>query len=159
MQGTGEGGASFKSKKNNFYMGHSRERTQKFLKSLSFWKRVRYEIKTTIFHRVPSVRKYGIRWLYDRVYRSRIRNRRWRKRRPNSYYNPNQAKRAVAMRDGWKCNNPLCPSHTQADIRKIPKLTLDHVIPVSKGGTDVLSNWQLLCRPCHDVKDGMVPKD
>lgn len=29
----------------------------------------------------------------------------------------------------------------------------DHIIPLAKGGTGDRSNYQLLCRPCADVKD------
>ena len=31
---------------------------------------------------------------------------------------------------------------------------LDHIVPVSKGGTDTLQNLQLLCRRCNRSKHG-----
>jgi 5-methylcytosine-specific restriction endonuclease McrA len=30
--------------------------------------------------------------------------------------------------------------------------TVDHVIPVSKGGRDAPDNWQLACMPCNQAK-------
>lgn len=37
-------------------------------------------------------------------------------------------------------------------------LTIDHVIPVSMGGTNHHSNLQLLCRKCNSIK-GNYPED
>lgn len=35
----------------------------------------------------------------------------------------------------------------------VSELTIDHIIPLSSGGTSTETNLQLLCRPCHDQKD------
>lgn len=58
-------------------------------------------------------------------------------------------------------------SHTLSDIReirsqthfclcgadfKIVKPTVDHIVPLSRGGSDWASNLQLLCGPCNDSK-------
>lgn len=29
---------------------------------------------------------------------------------------------------------------------------IDHIVPLSRGGEDVASNVQVLCRPCHKAK-------
>lgn len=54
----------------------------------------------------------------------------------------------VFKRDGWQCK--MCGyGHT---------LTIDHIVPTSKGGTDQLFNLQTLCRRCHSEKDNMKSK-
>lgn len=50
--------------------------------------------------------------------------------------------RKVWDRDGWKC--VTCGTHKN--------LTVDHIIPVSKGGTDDLDNLQTMCGSCNSRK-------
>lgn len=51
--------------------------------------------------------------------------------------------RAIIMdRDGNKC---LCCGSTE-------KLTIDHIVPKSKGGGNELSNYQTLCGKCNNKK-------
>lgn len=38
------------------------------------------------------------------------------------------------------------------------KLTLDHIVPLHKGGDNTMSNIQPLCYLCHMHKDGWAPK-
>lgn len=47
-------------------------------------------------------------------------------------------------RDGYICRYPGC------DVRE--HLTIDHVVPLSKGGSDDLSNLQFLCLPHNSMK-------
>lgn len=35
-------------------------------------------------------------------------------------------------------------------------LTIDHIKKVAEGGANDKTNFQLICRPCHDIKDGIV---
>jgi 5-methylcytosine-specific restriction endonuclease McrA len=51
-------------------------------------------------------------------------------------------KHSVKVRDGGRC--VYCGSFYD--------LTIDHVVPRSKGGTDDRSNLQTLCRPCNEKK-------
>lgn len=54
--------------------------------------------------------------------------------------------RAIA-RDGAECR--WCGA--------LQMLTKDHVIPVSKGGPNVLANIQVLCRECNELKGDLLP--
>lgn len=45
----------------------------------------------------------------------------------------------------------LCES-CDKEGRITPGVEVDHIVPVSRGGTDEISNLQLLCVPCHRKK-------
>lgn len=42
--------------------------------------------------------------------------------------------------------------HTCVNCGTKEKLSIDHIIPVSKGGKDLFSNLQVLCRSCNSKK-------
>ena len=48
----------------------------------------------------------------------------------------------VGKRDGFYC----------ASCHATEKLTVDHIVPIVHGGTDNLSNLQILCRSCNSRK-------
>ena len=50
----------------------------------------------------------------------------------------------VMKRDGFKCC--ICGASAKEDGIK---LHVDHIIPVSKGGTTVMSNLRTLCNHCN----------
>ena len=50
----------------------------------------------------------------------------------------------IARRDGFMCQQ----------CKDAKELELDHIVPVSKGGTNALSNLQLLCQACNREKRG-----
>lgn len=54
---------------------------------------------------------------------------------------------AVFARDGKVC----------AACRSVDDITIDHVQPVAKGGTDDLTNLQPLCRSCNSRKGSRWP--
>jgi hypothetical protein len=51
-------------------------------------------------------------------------------------------RKQVFERDGHRCK--IC--------KRMDCLSIDHIIPVSKGGTNDLDNLQTLCRPCNSAK-------
>jgi len=52
---------------------------------------------------------------------------------------------------GFKCANPNCSNPSKP-------LTKDHIVPLSIGGTDYITNIQPLCRPCNSSKGTTVTK-
>ncbi len=60
-------------------------------------------------------------------------------------YNDAKNKRLLYGEQGGYCN--ACETHF-----KLRNLTVDHIIPRSKGGTDHIDNLQLLCGHCNSVK-------
>jgi 5-methylcytosine-specific restriction endonuclease McrA len=57
------------------------------------------------------------------------------------------------------CRCPGCEACGPIACGATTNLTLDHVIPRSKGGSNRLENLQLLCQPCNLAKGDKLPKD
>lgn len=53
----------------------------------------------------------------------------------------------------YDSQNGLCAYCGQH--RNIKYMTVDHIIPLSKGGTDSLDNLQCTCKKCNGLKDNM----
>lgn len=54
--------------------------------------------------------------------------------------------REAKMRDGGRC----------VECGSSEELHTDHIIPLSKGGSNEFENLQTLCRTCHEIKTGRV---
>lgn len=65
----------------------------------------------------------------------------------------------IFERDGWRCQ--LC--RLKVDRRRVvphPKApTLDHIIPLAKGGTHEPANVQLACFRCNCLKGDRAASD
>jgi len=66
------------------------------------------------------------------------------------YSKPRFSKKAVFMRDSYTCQ--YCGRH-------LPKPTMDHVIPRSKGGKTAWHNVVTACSPCNNKKGDRTIKD
>lgn len=47
-------------------------------------------------------------------------------------------------------------SHQCAKCEAVDDLTIDHIVPISRGGTDDLGNLRLLCRSCNSRKGDRI---
>jgi hypothetical protein len=65
---------------------------------------------------------------------------------------------------GERCANPRCGRVLDYSLggnikgaRKAADATpsLDHIIPTTRGGQDVIENYQILCNPCNTAKNNM----
>jgi 5-methylcytosine-specific restriction endonuclease McrA len=57
--------------------------------------------------------------------------------------------REAKRRDGRRCR--MCGSDQ--------KLQTDHIVPLSKGGSNEFENLQTLCKACHELKTGRPLRD
>lgn len=46
----------------------------------------------------------------------------------------------------------LCPFCGLRFDGKVRKPTIDHILPMSRGGPDIEDNWQLMCDKCNTEK-------
>src|ERR1700722_17266700 len=67
---------------------------------------------------------------------------------PGAAHQRKITRRAVFARDGWTCQ--YCGSRSN--------LTVDHVIPRSKGGPSSWDNIVASCAPCNRRKGDMLPR-
>lgn len=63
---------------------------------------------------------------------------------------PSWVKRTVFFRDRGVC--VFCPSNLSGIIDSLPKENFDHIVPLSMGGLNDVSNIQLTCESCNKSK-------
>lgn len=79
----------------------------------------------------------------------KLRRKSKRKGSSRSKRNAENRRRKVYERDGYRC--VACGLH-ESELPEGVTLTLDHIRPVSKGGSNRASNLQTMCKPCNNRK-------
>lgn len=109
------------------------------------------EAKVVRCESCSSKRKAEYRRSYKRKRKAEIGNHRKRARHFNVAYDPTVQATEVFRRDGWKCQG--CGCKIKRTIAYHPKrATIDHIIPMAKGGGHTWDNVQAMCATCNGVK-------
>ena len=65
---------------------------------------------------------------------------------------------AIFKKDNWTCR--MCSTKVQkVNIYADDAAELDHIIPISRGGTHTIDNVQTLCRKCNQFKSDKMPDE
>jgi hypothetical protein len=119
-------------------------------------------IRATVFYTSPQGRNsYSRRWdltfeqlqhefAAARAVRSQQSTTAFLRQQERSRITPGVRSKVLA-RDGYRCRH----CGISADLGAV--LHVDHIIPVSKGGTSDLSNLQTLCQDCNLGKTNRMP--
>lgn len=105
-----------------------------------------YRLVTYHVQMWPRIKVYGLRYLYDRHYRVTVR----RKQRGGTQLIKHQKKILYTMCSGLCGGCKLWFS--------MRDLTLDHLLHYSHPDYKRVKNMQLLCDPCHKLKDSTPPR-
>jgi 5-methylcytosine-specific restriction endonuclease McrA len=138
--------------KNAKYQHENRERLNKKSKA---WREKNKDYFSNYFRNVTEERKSYVR---EKV-------KQWSKNNPDKKRAKAQKRRAAKAGNGgsftaeeWKALKKECGGVCLCCGKK-KKLTVDHVIPVSKGGTSYISNIQPLCQSCNASKGNRSSTD
>ncbi len=109
-----------------------------------------YRLFRNLYSTRHRIREYGFRYLYDKEYRrivkQRIKGKKVRLKYGSGFLSRvPKIKSVLIRRDGRCCD--FCLKRFE-----FLELTVDHVIPISKGGTNNMDNLRLLCVECHKYK-------
>ena len=58
----------------------------------------------------------------------------------------------IFERDNWKCTSCACDLSLDTPHNDLRQPTIDHIIPLSKGGAHIRDNCQAMCRSCNSKK-------
>jgi 5-methylcytosine-specific restriction endonuclease McrA len=108
----------------------------------------------------PEKARISVREYRDRnILYSLVRVKQWQKNNPEKMAIIKHARRANVLKNGGTYTVSewldLCGKYNYKCLRCEKtgiKLTVDHVIPLSKGGKNSIDNIQPLCKPCNSSK-------
>lgn len=100
--------------------------------------------KAELLHDNPERKIHTVSTVYD--FPSVIRLRSYAR---TPYRNIVLSRKSIMKRDGHKCQ--YCGSTED--------LTIDHIIPKSRGGKDTWDNLVTACNRCNNVKGNRIPKE
>ena len=72
------------------------------------------------------------------------------KRGPKRIHRTEPERRKIAKRQNWMCAGKECPAATRGE--ELEEYDIDHIIPLSRGGSEDPGNLQALCPGCHRKK-------
>lgn len=123
--------------------------------AVAIYRNLRHHLYTMPRLKVAYYRRYqkifGWKFLFipKRRQRTWIRRYEQRIRYNNAHGGRTHFNRLLLIRDGRACTG--CRR-----IRPEEMMTIDHRIPIAKGGRPLLSNMQRLCVTCHQEKDNRL---
>ena len=79
-----------------------------------------------------------------------VKQLRKRKRSGKRVYRTEPERRAIAKRQNWLCAGKGCREAEEG--QELEEYDIDHIIPLSRGGSDDVGNLQALCPGCHRKK-------
>lgn len=118
-------------------------------------------------------RRVGYEWARNNIEKVRETARRWyrnNKEKANHHVRVRRARlrgvesekftlAEISKRDGGRCQRCNKPVRTKGDPRHPLYANLDHIVPLSKGGSTTRENIQLLCRKCNFAKNNKLGGD
>lgn len=116
--------------------------------SKKYYKEHREELVASQRERRKKNPSYTPNWKKENYQRVLEMNRNYRARRQNSV--------GVFTADEWNTLVDLCDHRCLGCGCKPKNLTADHVVPLSVGGKNFISNIQPLCRSCNSRKKATV---
>lgn len=63
----------------------------------------------------------------------------------------------IFERDGWRCMICMLPIRREVDRLHLQAATIDHIVPLSRGGSHTRDNVQCAHRICNSLKNEMLP--
>lgn len=112
---------------------------------------------------LAQIRKFNEENRERRNAQARLRNRldpekqRNKKHRRRALENDVESGFKLSLQELLESQNGLCAgndiySNCEQSNKKIPRWTVDHIIPLSRGGPDIWWNTQAMCRSCNSSK-------